>query len=648
MRRRALIVVLMSGWLAGHPDVAFGHAGMRSSDPEPGATLGDTPTAVRLSFSEAPDPSLSVVRVVDTAGVAHQIGGPQAGAGDSRSMILRVGPLDRGVYTVSWRIVSAVDGHATQGAYSFGVRATPTVGVLTAESPTTIAPAAEIMARSVLMLGLVILLGVGAGRTFRFAGSGSSMLAVTGWILAAAGLGLLAWVQLANAGGDLAPFLQAPIGRALIARAVAVASAGAALLFFFFVAACPQLMRGAMIALSGATLAAIWVHAAAGHAAAERGWQLAAMVASQWAHVVGVGVWIGGLAVLLLAMRGTASEAKAAAVRRFASVAAAGLLVVAFTGAIRSVGELSTWSDLISDVYGRTVAAKIGLAAAIAALGAANRWKHAPAASASLRGLRITGAGEIALAGCAVVAAATLGALAPPRAGLAAPRGLAACGADAGTTTRVCVSTASNQPGPNRFTVRAVDYDSRLPVPAVRVSLRFTSLEEPGLPSSTLSLDPGPDGTYVGSGANLAFTGRWRIDALVQRPTDSSEVPLEVESVGLPQFVSALRIPGEAPQYSVVLPRIGQVQFTIASERRGRRRVSVACFDMIGDEKTLASMVLTVAAEKTSPSQQSVRRTGRGTFVAVVQLHRGVNTLVAAGRLTDGTRIRAVLEVNAR
>ena len=54
----------------------------------------------------------------------------------------------------------------------------------------------------------------------------------------------------------------------------------------------------------------------------------AATIGAQWAHFAAVGIWLGGLAALLLAVRGAPSATKAAAVRRFSSIAGVGLLVV--------------------------------------------------------------------------------------------------------------------------------------------------------------------------------------------------------------------------------------------------------------------------------------------------------------------------------
>jgi hypothetical protein len=70
------------------------------------------------------------------------------------------------------------------------------------------------------------------------------------------------------------------------------------------------------------------------------------------------------------------------------------------------------------------------------------------------------------------------------------------------------------------------DYDSGQPLNPRRVSLRFTPLDDERTAPSTLELTRGDDETFVGSGSNLAFDGRWRITVLVQHERDSVEVPI--------------------------------------------------------------------------------------------------------------------------
>src|SRR4029077_13569653 len=251
------------------------------------------------------------------------------------------------------------------------------------------------------------------------------------------------------------------------------------------------------------------------------------------------GIWLGGLAALLLGTRGAPSTAKTAAVRRFSAIAAVGLLVVAGTGTLRGVSEFSSLGELTNNGYGRVLIAKFALLVLVAALGALNRWRSVPAVPTSLRRLRWTASGELALACGALAAAAALGTLPPPAAArLVAPPVLDLSGADFATTVRVRLTTGSDQPGPNRFVVQIVDYDAKTAVGAELVTLRFTPLDDPDFPPTSLALAASPDDSYTGSGANLAFDGRWRVTVLIERTSGSTQVPLELEVGSTLQFVS--------------------------------------------------------------------------------------------------------------
>src|SRR5215218_1538291 len=125
MRRRgrlaALAAPLAGVWLLATGPAAAAHGSLQSSEPAGGSSLERAPAAVTLRFSERPDPDLSTVRVLDSGG--RVVAGGPARPVSGRPLELRVATagLATGGYTVSWRIVSAVDGHRTDGAFGFGV-----------------------------------------------------------------------------------------------------------------------------------------------------------------------------------------------------------------------------------------------------------------------------------------------------------------------------------------------------------------------------------------------------------------------------------------------------------------------------------------------------------------------------------------------
>ena len=139
VRRRALValVALVAGWwlLATGP-AASAHGALERAEPTAGASLQRSPGTVRLTFTEAPERRLSSVRVLDAAGRPVGGGHTAPAPGDPRTLQTTLAELPAGTYTVSWRIVSAVDGHPTTGAFSFGVGTPAPAGAAGAGVPT--------------------------------------------------------------------------------------------------------------------------------------------------------------------------------------------------------------------------------------------------------------------------------------------------------------------------------------------------------------------------------------------------------------------------------------------------------------------------------------------------------------------------------
>ncbi len=648
MRRRSLstavpLAALLLGIAA--PE-AGAHAGLTASHPAAGAELGASPTEVTLTFSEQPEASLSEIAVLDDAGAPRQRGRPQQVSGDPLSLTVQVPRLERGVYTVDYRTVSAVDGHATAGTYAFGVRASPS-GVAAVTSTASMhddTSTLEVIARWLLLLGLVALIGAAVAGAARFGGSAGTDLALAagGWMTAVIGLVLLAVAQRRAAGSSLGDLLDTAVGEALVWRAVALAVAGLALLV---ARRAPRLRNPAMIAAAACGLVAVAVHVGAGHAAAG-GWSDGLTVSVQVAHFAAVGVWFGGLAALLLGVRGAPTEEKAAAVRSFSVVALGAFLLVLVTGTVRAVDELGSWGELVDTGYGRAVLAKVILIAIIFALAMRNRRRSVPVAAADLSPLRRTSRVELAVAAGALVAAALLGALAPPVTGHpgAAP-GLSASGADFGTTVRVVLTAASDEPGPNRFVVEVTDYDIDEPVDADRVSLRFRSLDDPSVPPSSLTLRQTGEGTYAANGSNLSLDGRWELTALVERGGDSVGVPLQVALPFDEPVMSVSRLPDQAPEYTLQVEN-GLIRIVPTPERAGPSSVYVSLFGTFDNRAAVGEIVVTGAAGDGLAEEKPVRRLTRSRFVADLELEAGPYTITVVARTLEGNRLRGALELD--
>ena len=565
------------------PGPADAHALLASSDPADGIRLDEPPAEILLRFTEAPELALSEVSLLDRSGATLEVGEPAAVPGDSGALSVRVPALEQGVYTVTWRTVSKVDGHPSGGAFAFGVGVSP-LQVTPAAAPEVETPEPsplEMTGRLILFVGLGLVVGATWVGSLVFVVCPWPVRRVAGWawVVAVVGLTVLAVAQQRASGVGFGEFLPTTPGRALLYRAGAIALAGTGLLGAAF---WPRSRRALLLVAGVAAAGAMLAHVTAGHAAA-RGDLAWAKVVSQWLHFVAVGVWLGGLAALLLGVRGRPSGLKAAAVRRFSAVAAFALAAVAITGLVRAVNEVGGWSELFTTGYGQLVMVKVALIGALAALGGINRWRNVPRAEKSLRGLRRVSSGELALAIGALTAAAVLATLVPPAqvpAAVRPPAAVTATGSDFATSVRARLDVDPALPGANRFDLRVTDFDSGEPVAAQRVSLTFSFLGGAEVADSQLDLRPQGEGRYRATGSNLSIGGPWDVTVLVQQGSDSVEVPLSVATL-----CEALEIPGEPPlptSHVVEVPETGSVEGYLIPLGGGRAEVHFTFLDIEG------------------------------------------------------------------
>src|SRR4029453_10228711 len=92
-----------------------------SSDPAPNATLSEAPHEIVIRFSERVDGRASTLEVLDAHGQRVDHGDATVDAGDPWRYRMGVHGIGDGVYTVAWQVLSADDGHVTDGAHVFAV-----------------------------------------------------------------------------------------------------------------------------------------------------------------------------------------------------------------------------------------------------------------------------------------------------------------------------------------------------------------------------------------------------------------------------------------------------------------------------------------------------------------------------------------------
>jgi len=348
--------------------------------------LGSAPTRVRVVFDDNVRP-VSGIKAIRNGGGSVLGGKPRIVGGRVLVVPLRTG-LGDGDYTVLWRVLSD-DGHTVSGVLAFGVgagRAPPHAALSAGNGPS----AQDVVSRLLFFAGLLTAAGAAC---FRFAVGPAPLRLMLGAFL-------LVFIGASGMAHDVS--LSTRFGT-VIAVAAVVSGVGAVL-----AAVAPVLpWLEPLPFLAG--LALLPVPTLAGHSL-DRGRPLLEP-AVDFLHVAAASFWLGGLVALALTLTGSGDRAPM--LRRFSNVALVSVAVLAATGVIRALAELSSLGQLWSTGYGRVLIVKTALLAALVTIGWLNRYRLVP--RLSLDGLRRSVAVELALFAGLVAAVALLTDLRPGR-----------------------------------------------------------------------------------------------------------------------------------------------------------------------------------------------------------------------------------------
>jgi len=400
---------------------AWGHAELVDSSPGSGQEVIRSPRQLVFTFAEEPDPVHSVIQVLGADGrPAPGLSATKPFPGNPLQLLIDVDkPLVKGVYTVNWKTVSADDGHVDNGTLLFGVRESPPktspFGARLGATPSWLT-AASAIGRWLIYAGLALLLGCAATCLISFRGAfpkvGGRVLLRGGWLAAMIGLAVVVLAEKRIVGApSLLPLFQTSEGADFIRLGEAL---GICLAAVIVVDVWPR--RSTLVFLGLAAAAAMLVLTRGTHADAPATMRLFNLV-DQWLHVLAVGVWVGGLAWLLLAVWKNPDIDRRPAVARFSTTAGIALAVVVATGVLRAMAELNGPRELFTTSYGRALLVKVALVVVIAALGALNRYRHVPALRRrddELVPFERTVGGEVVVGALILAATAVLAGLAPP------------------------------------------------------------------------------------------------------------------------------------------------------------------------------------------------------------------------------------------
>jgi copper transport protein len=523
---------------------ASAHAQLISTDPGQGAVVATAPATVSLTFSESVVIAADGVRVfgpdgsrVDTGHAAARGTASIVGVGLRGS---RQPGGAQGTYTVSWRAISA-DSHPVSGAFTFSVghpsatrapgaaaqpRGSATIGVSYA-----ITRAVEFASFALLVGSIAFVLRCWPSAIAR---QDVRRIMLAGWAALVAstvaalvlqgpygyGLGVEHLVDPATFSATLGSRL----GTALTTRLMLLALAGG-----YLVLLCAWLEQyavrgrawfGALGVLLAAGLASTW--AAAGHAAV--GLQAALAFPVDVAHLLAMGLWLGGLVTLVVVLHRPISEEPAsAAARRFSTVATGSVVVLVGTGCYQSWRQLGSWAAFLTTDYGRLLLVKLAVVALLLVVAAfSRRWvvRRRPAATLRRNVLR-----EAALGALVLVLTALLVNAEPGRTATAAPSGpahrvVAYDTGGPGGQGRLVVDVDPAATGPNTITIIVQDPAGKPhDVPEVAAALTLAARDLGPLPVLLHRTAPGG---HIARAVQIPSAGTWQL-AVTVRTSDIDE-----------------------------------------------------------------------------------------------------------------------------
>lgn len=569
---RAVVLALLA--LLALPAAAFGHAELVSSSPARGEQLAETPRQVTFRFSESVEASFGGVRVFD--GEGNQVDDGKVfrpgGRGDSVGVGLPA-DLGPGTYTATYRVISA-DSHPVAGGSVFvvgdgGAAGGATVSELLDEGeagPVTdagfgIFRGLAYAAMALVLGGLSFVLAAWAPALRRLADASeawreaSSAFAARVQALLAAGVvvgvvtSLLGIVfQGATAGGTtvwaaldpsvIEEVLDTRFGMVWGVRALLWLVLGLVVLWPRPAVRVPAL-QPARLGADGAAVrsvpappvlavvAALAVAIAitpglAGHAGStDPVWLI---LGADTLHVLAMCAWVGTLTFLLVALPAATrrldppsrTRLLAAALARVSPIALASVAVLLATGIGQSIAHLETVADLWETGFGRAILVKVGLLAALVAVGAWHRRRSIPRLRALAgAGDPPAGAGltlrrairaEIVLFAGVLAATSVLVATSPATAGPSVFSDRVTAG-----PAEVEVTMEPLRLGPNEIHLYFFDHSDGSQLSRLRkvdLALRHPERDIGPLPVRMSRAGPGH---FVSSGADIGVPGEWEM-----------------------------------------------------------------------------------------------------------------------------------------
>jgi copper transport protein len=528
----ALLALLVAPALPGAPGGrVLAHAQLVASSPGAGGIVAESPDEIRLIFSEPLEAQVTSIDIVDLNGAPVLTRMGEIDPTDPHALVLVDPQLPDGVYRLTWRTLSAADGHTAEGFFNFGVGDVP--GSL-AGGPQGMTHSdtdpAGVIGRWLTYLGLLLALGLAVFHRVVVRDGpmpGVLIRAVAAGLLVSGAATLVVAILAGIEAGSVVDYLFGTRNGGLqVARAIVAVAGGAILLFVA--------PRAAGIVAAGTGLIGIVLLVSAGHTAALPS---VAPLVGQVVHVAGAAVWIGGIVGLLALVRWPSvltgpdrhrPEARVL-VPRFSALALVSIGLVALTGVHAAWTQTGSLLPIGTE-YGRTLIMKSGFALGALAVGGLN-YLDGGRMMGWLDGFRSRVTIEVMLAATVLVLTAAL-AITPPAeeaAGVAIEPIPDAFGEVA---PGMSMEVIPGRPGINRVVVTTIDAMAG----SGALELSLDNLEDGTTTRVPLELEGMTGMDHTGGGVGMSHetddgTIDWIADALVLPPDSGWDTSVRILGV---------------------------------------------------------------------------------------------------------------------
>lgn len=558
-----LIVLLYGAWAV---TAVSAHALLVRSSPEANAVLEQPPVQVEIFFSEPLEPQLSSISVLDSANRAVDAGDVRIDPNDPMRMTVTLHLLPEGVYTVTWKALSTVDGHQSVGTFPFAVgNANADEVRAIQQSNTAQLPVTALVSKFLLLASLALLIGqrLFIALVWDPALKSNQVDKPIIWttlyrigligVLISIGLGILSQAG-QTTGTEISPPWNLHAGHILAQTRLGVLwllRLALAMLAVWLAGTKESTLKNSIGLAVNLTL--LLTVTLTSHAATEARPFFPILV--DWLHLVGMAFWLGGLVFLFTGIRQLQQwdsekhpQLTSLLASRFSINAILFVSLIGVTGFYSAYLRVGSWAALLTSLYGHVLLIKQVFVAALLVIAATNLLVISPRLKRSSTqsiadGSIVARFGKTLILELifAVLLLASVSFLTyiPPAKAPSVNSDLT--GRASVDDLRVEINIAPGGVGQNTFTLQLTSNGQPLSS-AKEVLLRFTPAQG-NIPPSELELISIGDGNFTAKGVHLSSPGDWQVQAVIRR---------EDKFDAFANFEFTFRSPGVVEETSVI------------------------------------------------------------------------------------------------